>query len=114
MVAGLRWMPALFFLFDDGNHVGVATLVGDGPGAGGVAMGMDARSRIGSMLHEKAHHLRPPIHHRKVNGSMLVAVRHGEIGDLRPCSQHCAHSGKIAGVDGVRQAPDGDAIHVRF
>ena len=110
---GRRHLAALFLL-DEGNDLVITSVVGEHPGGGRVAMGVDSGPRAGAMPHEETHHFRRAIHDGKVNRAALIAIGQGHVGQLGANVQHRAGLGEIAGAYGIGKAANGDTVHVRF
>jgi hypothetical protein len=109
-----QWHLAALFNLDEGNDVVIAPVFGEHEGGGGVTVGIDARPRVGALLHLKVHHFRRAIHDGKVNRASLIAVGHGHVGQFRASVEHAASLGEVVGADSIRKAPNGDTVDVGF
>ena len=77
-------------------------------------MGINTATRIRAMLHQQAYNRGVLLQHGVMQSAILIGTGHGPVDEFGPHLEDHANSFNIAGADRLRQASDGDAIHVAF
>ena len=73
--AEVRFPPPLHFLVDRFNDVFKTAVAGHDQGRGGIPVGIDALVRVCPRGHERGDRVDPAVHHRVVQGAVLVVGR---------------------------------------